>query len=310
MLNGDALLSFLASIGRGSWQTFERAAEDVTSTVSAYQCARALCSHGLVEFDWLGDRSWTVSPLSVIRVARNRFFAIGLLDESLSKSLREAGFAIKFQLIRTRSPIAYTLSEILDADCLGIQRIEQVGDFYIEPTTVDAGLALLSALPQLGAAIDSRPIVPLEEAIRGDEVRFLSDDLKFIELSHNAGSRLNFEMIRVKRQFAAPDYYYVDRQGARRIELELALSYAAARLGLKFLHHSHDVAALSARVPVPILVERAMHFSGAHFIGIKHSRDNGEAYACFTGVSTFLLRSIATKLLTSLSPLPDLGDLP
>jgi hypothetical protein len=180
---------------------------------------------------------------------------------------------------------------------------------YLEPTALDAGSKLLEALPQIGSTIDSRPVIPLPAAIRDGEARFLDTDaLTFANSSSRADKALSFEMIRVRHEFRPPEYYYVNRSGARRIEIELALAYSAGRSGITFLRHATDTLAIRTSVPLPILFARALHLSGAYFAGIRRAASDDKYYACFTGVPSAMARTIAMKLLTRVEPLA-VGDL-
>lgn len=308
MANGDALLSFLGTTGTGSWQTFVRAIEDVTGlTLQTYFAARALCARGLVEFDWLGDRSWSVPPLSIIRLEPGRLLGIGLVDDNLSGLLRRNGFIVETRAAIVTNHISYMRSEILDPESHGIEKLECISEHLrFEWASLDAGSILLSALPQIGSTIDSRPLVNLNDAIADGEIRFLDPgSLSFNASLEEIESELNFEVIRVRRQYSAPEYYYVDHRGARRIELELAFAYLAGRAGLRFFHYDSGVLAIDARVPLPILMERVLHFSGARFVGFRKTT-SGKGYQCFDSVPASVARVLAMKLLTSVEALPQL----
>jgi hypothetical protein len=311
MLNGDALLSFFAVSGNGSWRTFERAVEDVTGlNLQSYFTARAFSARGLVEFDWLGDRSWSVPPLTIVRLQPGRLLSVGLINDDLSGLLRRNGYVLNAGPDMITKSISYTRSEILDADGTRVEALEQLSEcFHVERSSFDAGFTLLSALPQIGSMIDSRPPITLDAAIRDGELRFLDpDSLTFKATADEIESELIFEILRVKRLFAAPEYYYVDQNGARRIELELAFTYAAGRAGSRFLHYAAGALAIEARVPLPILIERALHLSGARFAGLRRATD-GKRYLCFEDVAPHIARTIAIKLLTAVEDLPQFEPL-
>ncbi len=309
MLNGDALLSFLAGTGAGSWHTFKRAVEDITGlNLHEYFAARALAARGLVEFDWLGNRSWSVPPLTIIRVVPGRLLGVGLIDDSRSVLLGRNGFVIAANAAIVTRNISYTRSEILAGEGADIASLEQMPEYFrIERSSLDAGWALLSALPQLGSIIYSRPLIGLTDAIGDGDVHFLDPiALTFDPAADRADSELNFQVLRVRRQFSAAEYYYVDYRGARRIELELALAYAAGRTGLRFLRYGAGRLAVDARVPIPILAERVLHFCGARFLGVHREAFGDRSYACYDGVSARIARIIAMKLLSALDELPAL----
>jgi hypothetical protein len=306
MLNGDALLSFLALTGHGSWSTFERAVEDVTgNSFYAYSAARALCARGLLEFDWFGNRSWSVPPLTVVRLRPGRLLCVGVIDDGLSTSIQRNGFAIEPSPEQVTKEISYTRSEIFDLQRRGIGALDNLGPgFQLERQSLDAGPSLLGALPQLGSIIAARPLMTLDQAIGDGEVRFLDPHTFTFKdaVASQSELDLNFEVLRVKQQFAGPRYYYVDSSGARRVELELALTYLASRTRKGFLHYSNNVLAVDLAVHLPVLIERALYFSGARFAGSGHAF--GRAYARFSEVPLLIARIVAMKLLTSLQDMP------
>jgi hypothetical protein len=306
MLNGDALLSFLALAGHGSWSTFVRAVEDVTGTdFHAYFVARALCARGLLEFDWFGNRSWSIPPLTVVRLRSGRHLCIGILDEETASRLRQRGFVIDSSSEIVTRNIAYTRSEIWDAECRGAAALDELGeDIRFERQSLDAGASLLGALPQLGSIIAARPVVTLEEAVGEGETRLLNSETLTFNGEPSDAPDLNFEILRVKTSFGVARYYYVDSRGARRIELELALTFVAGRVGRHFLYYTDNVLAVDSAVPLPILVERSLHFSGARLTDTQTLRLGGRSYRCFTDVPMPMARVVAMKLLTGLQALP------
>ena len=310
MLNGDALLSFLSQEGHGSWSTFERAIEDVTGRqFQAYASARACSSHALVEFDWIGKRSWSIPPLTLVQVDAERYIAVGVLDESMETNLLQLGITIKQSVNILTERLSYTRRELVDAGRRGLVAFEKLGDqLRFEPSTIFASRALLAALPQIGSIIDSRRPISLNAAIGSDAVTFLDvSRLSFSSVSTMPDYQRPFEMIRGKRLYRQPEYYYVDVHGARPVELEIALTYAAARSGVTFIRNSEDMLAIRNSVPLPILFARALHLSGARYFGARIAKSDGLKYDVFSGIAESTARTLAMKLLTRISLIQD-GD--
>jgi hypothetical protein len=311
VLNGDAVLSFLGIAGHGGWSTFERAIQDVTgSELPGYYAARAFSSQALVEFDWLGDRAWSVPPLSIVRIDRCRFLSVVIMNDEIESELRANGVLIETTTATLTNTLKYSRHELIGPDDGNLEPFERLGPrLRLEPTALNAGANLLAALPQIGSIIDSRPVVSLQAAVRDGEAHFLDNDaLTFAHSSARPNTSLPFEMIRVRHPFCPPEYYYVDSRGARRIELELALAYAAGRSGITFIYHAGNTLAIWNSVPLPVLVSRALHLGGAQFTGVRRAASDGRSYAWFTGVSTPIARTVAMKLLTTVKTLPA-GDL-
>jgi hypothetical protein len=311
MRNGDAVLSFLGTTGHGSWSTFERAIEDVVGVAfHAYFAARAFSSHALIEFDWLGNREWSVPPPSVVRIGEGRFLLIGVIDEEALANLHAIGVSVELQADRLTDKLQYTRKDLRAPDEWFTQALEDgLTQLHFVSTSLDAGAKLLDALPQIGSIITSRPVIPLETAVGDGETRLLdADSLTFADPATRTYEALGFDMMRVRKAFRPPEYYYVTSQGARRIELELSLAYAAARSSVTFVRHAGDTLAILNSVPLPVLFARALHLNGATSLGLRRSLSDENVYAYYKNVPLKVARVIAVKLLTNVGAL-DPGDL-
>lgn len=307
MLNGDALLSFLAGAGTGSWATFCRAAEETSRSKDTYFLGRALCARGLLEFDWLGSRRWTIPRTSIIRIARDKYLAIGLLDAAIVSSLRDRGLELAAASVLINSRVHYTRWLIHTQP--GKQILPYLdGDtrVVLEPSNIDAGIKLLGALPQIRSTIASRPPIPLSDVVAADQdVRYLDPEtMRFVDLDSVPDREAEFQMIRVAGGYGFPRHYYVDASGARQTDLETAMLYATVRSGRRFLYHAADTLAISRAVPLPIIFERALHFLGAcesrEEVAVSSS---SIPMRCYRPISHEIARIMAVRLLTTLEPL-------
>jgi hypothetical protein len=202
----------------------------------------------------------------------------------------------------------YTRSILIDTELRGVPALLSLQNderFAFELTSIDAGSILLGALPQVGSMIDSRNRISLEEAVADAETLYLdSATLQFVTLEQLTDNNQLFQVVKTSRQFQPPQYFYVDEHGARRIEIECGIVYMAARSRKDFVFHANEVLFVLRGVPLPILLERAVHFMGASYRGILAS-EHGPV-RCFSPVPLEIARVIARKLLTSVNAI-DVG---
>ena len=304
MRAADAILSFLSNSGSGSWNTFRRVIEDATGLeFHSYYAARAFASHALIEFDWLGSLGWSVPPLSVVQISPSSFLVIGVIGDEARAAFESKGLEFESTEARLTDRLYYLRSKILDPRRRGANALDGLGHHvHFEPSKLWTGQVLFGALPQIGSIIDARPASTLQEAVGAGETRFLdSSTLTFAESRTHLDPLFDFEIVRVRSEFAPPaHYYYVDRRGARRIELELALTYTAARRGIAFMRYTDGILAVLRAVPLPILFARALNLSGAFYRGAKIDVHDGLLYDYYEGVSLRDARTLSMKLLTTL----------
>lgn len=97
----EPLLYYLHEYATGSWSQFTRATKHLHPEADAFSLARGLSEHGLVEFLWDGNKSWSVTAATAI-VANRPGGRIALWGGTHRAAARLNRAGIKSQIERRR----------------------------------------------------------------------------------------------------------------------------------------------------------------------------------------------------------------
>lgn len=317
ILAGDALISFLNKKTSGSWALFSRVVEELTGAAKyAYGTAIALSARGFVEFSWLKDRRWTALPTGIVRLPNSspsdctRYLLVGLLEADMLAKLQAAELEVETYKEPLTERLSYTRTVAVDVRHSGVLEDDRlIGSdprFSYVKQHLGAGFDLLHDCPQLGSAIASRDIENLDEL---NSLAIESFNPKTLAFGDNGlGQSANVtrpEIVRATDEFGSRRYYYVDLAGARRVERELGLPYAAR--SLPYIFREGDKLLIDKRVPLPSLVERSIFLSGAR-LGDDRYVSPWSRFRVYCDVDSRMLSRLSLVLMTTLHDAARFGE--